>query len=210
MEELCSTDILFQEIRAENEKKASEILINAEEKSKIILGEVQDRIVKAKEELDSVLQNRIEVLKKNLDSTLPLEKQRYLVSFINDSIMEGMKKYFENLDSEKKELLIEKFAQNAKAIVGNTKLMACSCGSLSKESAEKILKNVFGSSFLGVQEKKENTKDDKEDWLNYGIILWTEDKKITCRLTLKEKVDEILSQNREKLALALFGGRVVE
>ena len=83
MEELRSTDVLDREIRADSEKKASEILSRAEENAKSILSEVQERILKAKEEVDAASKKRLGVLEKNLNASLPLEKQRYLVSFIN-------------------------------------------------------------------------------------------------------------------------------
>ena len=205
MEELRSTDVLDREIRADSEKKASEILSRAEENAKSILSEVQERILKAKEEVDAA-KKRLGVLEKNLNASLPLEKQRYLVSFINDSIVDAMKNHIENLDSSKKEQLIENLAKKAKAVTGDAKVTAIATGNMTKASAEKILKNVYGTSCLKVEE---NHKHD-DDLLAYGIILSTEDRKITCRLTLEEKTNEILSQKREQLALALFGGRVPE
>ncbi|MCQ2241274.1 V-type ATP synthase subunit E family protein [Treponema sp.] len=206
MEELRSTDVLDREIRADSEKKAAEILARAEENAKTILGEVQERILKAKEEVDAASKKRLGVLEKNLGASLPLEKQRYLVSFINDSIVEAMKTYFVNLDSSKKEQLIENLAKNAKAVTGDANVTALATGNMTKACAEKILKNVYGSACIKVEE---NHKHD-DDLLAYGIILSTEDGKITCRLTLEEKTNEILSQKREQLALALFGGRLPE
>lgn len=206
MEELRSTDVLDREIRADSEKKASEILSRAEENAKSILSEVQERILKAKEEVDAASKKRLGVLEKNLNASLPLEKQRYLVSFINDSIVDAMKNHIENLDSSKKEQLIENLAKKAKAVTGDAKVTAIATGNMTKTSAEKILKNVYGTSCLKVEE---NHRHD-DDLLAYGIILSTEDRKITCRLTLEEKTNEILSQKREQLALALFGGRLPE
>lgn len=206
MEELRSTDVLDREIRADSEKKASEILSRAEENAKSILSEVQERILKAKEEVDAASKKRLGVLEKNLNASLPLEKQRYLVSFINDSIVDAMKNHIENLDSSKKEQLIENLAKKAKAVTGDAKVTAIATGNMTKDSAEKILKNVYGTSCLKVEA---NHKHD-DDLLAYGIILSTEDRKITCRLTLEEKTNEILSQKREQLALALFGGRLPE
>nr|WP_318711575.1 V-type ATP synthase subunit E family protein [uncultured Treponema sp.] len=207
MEELRSTDVLDREIRADSEKKASEILSRAEENAKSILSEVQERILKAKEEVDAASKKRLGVLEKNLNASLPLEKQRYLVSFINDSIVDAMKNHIENLDSSKKEQLIENLAKKAKAVTGDAKVTAIATGNMTKASAEKILKNVYGTSCLKVEE---NHKHDDDDLLAYGIILSTENRKITCRLTLEEKTNEILSQKREQLALALFGGRLPE
>ena len=84
---------------------------------------------------------------------------------------------------------------------------ALASGSLSTGEAEKILKAVYGSACTGVSKQKNS---DENDVFSYGIILSTEDGKITCRLTIEEKINELLSQNREQLALGLFGGRLPE
>lgn len=209
MEELRSTDVLDREIRADSEKKAEKILARAEENAKAILSEVQERLVKAKNDIDAASRKRLDVLEKNLDASLPLEKQRYLVSFINDSVVEAMKNYLEKLDSSKKEQIIENLVKKAREITGDAKVSALACGSLSKTSAEKILKNVYGQSCIGV-EVKTKSGNEVESLFDYGVIVSTEDKRITCRLTLEEKTNEILSQKREQLALALFGGRLPE
>ena len=125
---------------------------------------------------------------------------------VAEAVQHKMKNHIENLDSSKKEQLIENLAKKAKAVTGDAKVTAIATGNMTKASAEKILKNVYGTSCLKVEE---NHKHD-DDLLAYGIILSTEDRKITCRLTLEEKTNEILSQKREQLALALFGGRLPE
>ena len=207
MEELRSTDVLDRKIREDSAKKAADIVARAEENARKILDEVNDRVQRAEAEVNDASKKRLEVLENNLNASLPLEKQRYLVSFINDSIVEAIENYFENLDSSKKEQLIEKLAVKAKSVTGDAKVNALVCGKMTKAEAEKILKKVFDSKCNGVEE---NAKANVSNPKDYGVILWTEDKKITCRLTIEEITNEILGQNREQLALSLFGGRLPE
>lgn len=206
MEELRSTDILDKEIRADSEKKAEKILAKAEETAKALVDEVQSRVEKSRNDAVDASKKHLAVYEKNALASIPLEKQRYLVSFINDSIVGAMNNYFGKLDSSKKEKIIENLARKAKSAVGERKVTAVTCGGLSVSEAEKILKNVFGSACCGVSQSDRNDCD----LLSYGVIVVSEDNKVTCRLTLEETVNEILGQEREKLALSLFGGRLPE
>ena len=79
-------------------------------------------------------------------------------------------------------------------------------GELKTAAAKKILKKSLGDKVLDVS--SENTVGD--NIFDYGIILSSEDGRITCRLTLEEKINELLGEKREKLALSLFGGRLPE
>ena len=207
MEELRSTDILDKEIREDSQKKADKILAKAEETARALLNDVDSRISKAEEDARKASEDRLDIFRRNVNASLPLEKHRCLVSYINDSVVDAIKKYFEKADSSKKEQIIEKLLKKAKSVTGDSRVNALACGSLSTGEAEKILKAVYGSACTGVSKQKNS---DENDVFSYGIILSTEDGKITCRLTIEEKINELLSQNREQLALGLFGGRLPE
>ena len=145
----------------------------------------------------------------NFASPIEMESKDDFINFEQKQLDDDqeIKKYFENADSSKKEQIIEKLLKKAKSVTGDSRVNALACGSLSTGEAEKILKAVYGSACTGVSKQKNS---DENDVFSYGIILSTEDGKITCRLTIEEKINELLSQNREQLALGLFGGRLPE
>ena len=206
MEELRSTAVLDKEIRKDSKKKAEKILAKAEESAKALIEEVQSRVKKAGEDAENASKARIAVFERNDIASIPLEKQRFLVSYINDSIVEAMKDYFQKIDSSKKDRIIEGLVEKVKSILGDSKVNAVVHGELKTAAAKKILKKSLGDKVLDVS--YENTVGD--NIFDYGIILSSEDGRITCRLTLEEKINELLGEKREKLALSLFGGRLPE
>lgn len=206
MEELRSTAVLDKEIRIDSKKKAEKILAKAEESAKALIEEVQSRVKKAGEDAENASKARIAVFERNDIASIPLEKQRFLVSYINDSIVEAMKDYFQKIDSSKKDRIIEGLVEKVKSILGDSKVNAVVHGELKTAAAKKILKKSLGDKVLDVS--SENTVGD--NIFDYGIILSSEDGRITCRLTLEEKINELLGEKREKLALSLFGGRLPE
>ena len=107
MEELRSTEVLDKEIRSDSVKKAEKILAKADESAKQLIDGVQDRIEKAKSDAEKISAEGIAVYEKNINASLPLEKQRYLVSYIYGSIMEAMDKYFESIGDKKRLLVIK-------------------------------------------------------------------------------------------------------
>ena len=206
MEELRSTAVLDKEIRIDSKKKAEKILAKAEESAKALIEEVQSRVKKAGEDAENASKARIAVFERNDIASIPLEKQRFLVSYINDSIVEAMKDYFQKIDSSKKDRIIEGLVEKVKSILGDSKVNAVVHGELKTAAAKKILKKSLGDKVLDVS--SENTVGD--NIFDYGIILSSEDGRITCRLTLEEKINQLLGEKREKLALSLFGGRLPE
>ncbi len=209
MEELRSTEVLDKEIHDDSIRRAEKILAKAEESAKAILSEVESRIDAAEKEAQAASDSRIALFKKNVEAALPLEKQRFLVSFINDSIVEALGSYIGSLDESRKNAVIEKLVLGARNVTGSRKVSAATVGTMGKSGAEKILKSAFGSDFTGVEEGKSLGAGSGSP-LDYGIILRTEDGKVMCRLTLEEKINELLGQKREMLALSLFGGRLPE
>ena len=124
MEELRSTDILDKEIREDSQKKADKILAKAEETARALLNDVDSRISKAEEDARKASEDRLDIFRRNVNASLPLEKQRCLVSYINDSVVDAIKKYFENADSSKKEQIIEKLLKNPKSVTGVSRVYA--------------------------------------------------------------------------------------
>ena len=93
MEELRSTEILDREIQADARKKAENILKKAEKSCEDILNSVEKTILEAKKAKEDFYNKKLDSFTKNQDSSIPLEKQRIEVSFVQKSIIQNINKY---------------------------------------------------------------------------------------------------------------------
>lgn len=212
MEELRSAEVLDKEIRSDSVKKAEKILAKAEESARLLLDSVSERIAQARDDAEKKSRERIALYEKNTDASLPLEKQRYLVSYIHASVVEAMNDYFEKIGAEKRLAVIESLAGRAKGIVADKSVEAVAVG-IDAASAEKMLKAVFGKKLVSCSAGEAVLlSGEAVEGFNRreGIILKIQDGAVICRLTLDEKINEILDEKSCELAKALFGGRLPE
>lgn len=204
MEELRSTEILDKEIVADAQKKAERIAAKAEEECKKIAASVearvQEEISKTKDNLNLKLKN----FERDLNASVPLEKSRFYVSYVQDSIVENINEYLASVPEDKiTSLLINRCK---KVDFSNFKLKAYVYG-LDEKKTEKALKEVLGAS-LGSTEKTEFNKIIFEESVlkeNKGIILISDNGEVKCRFTLSQVVEEILDKKRAELSESLFG-----
>lgn len=125
MEELRSTEILDKEIRTDSGKKAELIKTKALEDARAIEEGVDLRIAEAKKKAEEASAQRIELFEKNTRSALPLEKQRYLVSYIYSSVMEAINSYFDSIGEKKRMDVIKSMAEHVKPVCKGKKTEGC-------------------------------------------------------------------------------------
>ncbi len=203
MQELRSSEILDKEILSDAQRKIEHILANANEECEKLLSGVEQRVSDAKKEKESFYERKLMVQKKNLDASLPLEEQRFKVSFIQDSVIGAVNNYLSSLSEEQRiKMLIQNQHFNF-----DKKINSYIYG-FNLEVVKKILSKELGSN-LGTCSKTEFGKIviEKDIGLskNEGIILEAEDKSLRVHLTLVEKISHILDKNRAELSEALFG-----
>ena len=204
MQELRSTDILDKEIQADARKKAERMLAKADSDCAKLLASVETDIEKAAEEKQQFFAHKLEAFEKDRMAVVPLEKERFKVSFIQNSVVANINKYLEGLSEEKRLSLI---ARNFdfKTDVGLNAYVYV----FSVSGAKKFLSEKLGNKLLSVSERKFSAfilEDDIGLEKPQGIILESEDKKIRCRLTLTEVIEKLLDSNRTELSDTLFGG----
>lgn len=206
MQELRSTEILDKEIHADAVKKAEKILKKADEDCESILQSIDVNIAKAAAEKDDFYNKKIAAFEKDQNASIPLEKQRFEVSFIQESISKKINDYLKSLSEEKRISLVLKQIDSDFEFIKDKKLNAFVYG-FDLKKIEKELSAKFGKS-LAKCEKTEFGKISIEDELvelREGIILESEDKAFRCRLTLSEVIVQLLDKNRGALSAALFG-----
>ena len=107
MEEFRSTEILDKEIQEDARRKAEKLLKRADDDCQKIIDDLNERIEVVSKEKQVLYAGRTEALKKDLDAALPLEKERFLVSFIDSSIIKGINRFIDGLSNEKRIALLE-------------------------------------------------------------------------------------------------------
>ena len=208
MQELRSTDILDKEIQADARKKAGRMLEKADAECAALIESVDSDIEKAVKDKQDFFARRLEAFEKDRMAAVPLEKERFVVSFIQKSITDNINKYLEGLSEAKRlELASRNFDfKNA----GQLKLNAYVYG-FSVDEAKKFLSNKLGNKLLSCQETKFSARvleDDLGLTKPEGIILESEDGNFRCRLTLTEVLARLLDANRAELSNSLFGGNL--
>lgn len=203
MEELRSTEILDKEIINDAHKKAERIEKRADDECAQIKASVAERVRAELDKTEENFKNKLDLFKRDLFASVPLEKERFFVSFVQDSIIKGINEYLSKLSDEKKLDLI--CSKCRKVNFDGKKLNAYVYGFSGKDT-EKALKKVFGESLLNVFEVEFNTKIYEESFLenNQGVIIMSENEDIKCRFTLSEIMNEISDKYRNELYESLF------
>ena len=204
MQELRSTDILDKEIQADARKKAERMLAKADSDCAKLLASVNTDIEKAAEEKQEFFAHKLEAFEKDRMAVVPLEKERFKVSFIQNAVIQNINKYLEALTEEKRLTLVARnFDFNT-----DRRLNAYVYG-FSVSGAKKFLSSKLGDKLLSCTETKFGAValEDEIGLSNpQGIILESEDKNFRCRLTLSEVIEKLLDTNRAELSATLFGG----
>ena len=206
MQELRSTDILDKEIQADARKKAERMLAKADSECEKLLASVEADIEKAAEEKQLFFKRKLEAFEKDRMAVEPLEKERFKVSFIQNTVIQNINKYLEGLSEDKRLALVtHNFNFNTEH-----RLNAYVYG-FSADEAKKFLSAKLKNKLISCVETKfsaEILEDDIGLAKPQGIILESDDKKIRCRLTLNEVIEKLLDTNRAELCNVLFGGEV--
>lgn len=201
MEELRSTDILDREIAADARKKAERLLQRADADGKALLDAVPLRADEAKKQMEAEASTRAASFKRNLDASIPLEKERFKVSFMQKSITQAMEVFVKSCSKEELLSFVVARYNKAKGELCNKEDTAfcMTVAGLDKEEARKAFEKA-GAKI------KECKGVDASNILDTGVVLQGENVKAT--FTLEKIVSEIEDNSRAELAAALFGGAV--
>lgn len=211
MEELRSTEILDKEIEADARKKADKILKNADSECERIFADVENRVKEASNQKSEYYKSKIESFEKNLNASVPLEKERFLADFYAKSVSETLNNYLKKLSLEKRLVLIEKSLQKKSQIVSEKKFNAFVFG-IDLSSVKKILSNqkIQINSIDKISFEKSGEESAFGNEIHEGIILESEDRCLRIRLTIDQILREIQDKYSQELALTLFGGKLPE
>ena len=202
MKEFRSTEILDKEIQEDARRKAEKLLKRADIDGQRFIDETEDRIKEVEAEKKNQYAERVKNYGSNLEASLPLEKERFLVSFQNQTIIDAIKTYISALSEKQREQLVEKLLIQYKPFLDNKKFSAQYTG-FSGTTVQTLLEKNFGKKMIAEITERKKTGADFEE----GLYIETEDKTVMCRATIAELVHSIIDTNRFELANTLFSGR---
>lgn len=210
MEELRSAEILDKEIQDDARKKAEKILRNADSQCDQIMAQVESRLEEAKKEKEIYFNQKADQVKKDLDSSMPLEKSRFLVSYISSSIAKGINEYLKTLSSEKRFEMAVSLLNQFTNLVSDRTFDAAVYGFDPAYVKSTLSSKVKINSCSSVEFAKSGSEAVDGIEIHEGVILLSEDKSVKIRLTLEEVITELIDKYRKELAVTLFGGRLPE
>ena len=210
MEELRSAEILDKEIQDDARKKAEKILRNADSQCDQIMAQVESRLEEAKKEKEIYFNQKADQVKKDLDSSMPLEKSRFLVSYISSSIAKSINEYLKTLSSEKRFELAVSLLNQFSNLVSDRTFDAAVYGFDPAYVKSTLSSKVKINSCSSVEFAKSGSEAVDGIEIHEGVILLSEDKSVKIRLTLEEVITELIDKYRKELAVTLFGGRLPE
>ena len=202
MEELRSTEILDKEIQDDVRRKAGAILKNAEQDAAAVMAGVEGRIESIRKEKEAAYEQRILDLRRDAEASVPLKKERFIVSYEDKAVHEAMNNYLSELGSSKKLDLIRNMLVRYKTVLTGKRINAVYSG-FEKKDVEKLLHEELGKDSVASCEKAPVTAGSFE-----GFILESDDRAVKCRITIEELIEEILDKNRYELVSTLFGGEL--
>ncbi len=208
MEELRSTEILDKEIQNDARKKAQKILEKADADCQFLLQNVKTRLDSAESERKQKNIEKITTHQKNLNAALPLEKERFLVSYVQNAIEKACDNYLTSLSlSQKIDLLKNQLKKYVEKLL-DKKITAYFYG-LSEQDVKKVIDNqVNVVRYEQVSFGKIIVENDCALSNLFGIILEDEELLIRVRLTISELVSQIQEKYRWELYNSLFDGRL--
>lgn len=212
MEELRSTDFLDQEIEEEAKKRAATLLKTADEQCALIQSQIPERLENARKEKEKFYADKEAKFKRDLDSSLALEKSRFLVSYISSSVISAVGTYLSGLDTAKRISLYADMLASKEDLVKDKKFNMKIYG-LEEADVRKGLEGKYGIKILECTQTDfvHSGEEDIEGLdLHEGIILEDENRLFKCRLTIEQLVSSLQDKNNRELAVALFGGRLPE
>jgi V/A-type H+/Na+-transporting ATPase subunit E len=212
MEELRSTDILDKEIESDARKKAEHILIDADAECQKVLDAVDERVKIASEQKKTYYAAKLAQVTRDAEAALPLEKERFFVSFESRAVADAISAYLMALNQERRISLVIKMLEKSKNALAGKKVHAFVFG-FDCSLAEKALKKELGNALVSCVEtsfEKSGEAPAALNTLHEGIILESEDHFIRCRLTLDQLIGELENTYNYELTSTLFGGRLPE
>ncbi len=202
MEVLKSGDALEKQVLEDARAKAARILAEAERECAAVREEWQRRTEQDVRRIESERDARIQGVRKELESSLPLDFMRARLSYVQESVDGALKEHFAGLAPAELGRVIGGMLRRMPPVFQGATAVAFASGMSAQEVRRVVEDNVPG---IRLQDVKEMAAAPSADGVDTGIVLETADRRVRFRGTLRELRAQLLESNREELAAALLG-----
>jgi V/A-type H+-transporting ATPase subunit E len=194
MEVIKPSDKLEKQLLDDARKKADRILKNADNESGRILKEEMARAEKEIEELEKNGQIEIDKLINEIKAVLPLDIMRKRLEFINITMNSVLDEFFNEINKKDFADILRLSVLKVKDIFKGMKIKI-SC----KGIDENMIKELINQSIPDV-----SINEISFDLQELGIVLESDDKKVTYNSTILELKSYLLENYRGELVKELF------
>jgi V/A-type H+-transporting ATPase subunit E len=208
MEELRSTEILDREIQDDARKKADKILKFGDSECERVRGEVAQRVERLRAEKRAEYAARLDAFKRDVASSIPLEKQRRRIAFVDSAVREALDSWLSGLGAEGRMRLFAALLAGYREPLAGKRLAVVSSG-YSAEAARAVVDAAFGKAAVASVTEL-SAAEALQKGFSDGLVVESEDGSVVCRATAAEIRSALLNGKREELAEALLGGRLPE
>jgi V/A-type H+/Na+-transporting ATPase subunit E len=201
METVKSSEALESQILEDARAKARRILESADRECAAIRADWDRKAAEEARKLDAAGAARMEAMRQELASSLPLENMRARLSFIQKAVSDAMKELFDALSpADLARIIGGQLARVAAPFKGDT--VTAWASDIDAEAARKIINESLPET--RVAEVKRLPAEAAEE-SGKGLILESTDGSKRFRGTLNEVAALLLEDDREELVTALFG-----
>ena len=206
MEELRSTEILDREIHEDARRKAEKILAAADSDCQEIERKSAEDFDKTSRDKKAEYERMLADYKRDSDASVPLEKQRRLISFVDKSVRDALDGWFEAAGSKRKLSALRRLLEKYSVVLTGKRFEVLSRG-FSKKDVSEVAASVLGKdSELSIEEMSDSEAGRLK--VTEGFTVRSEDGSVFCRVTCDELKNELLQNHRQELAEKLLGKEV--
>jgi vacuolar-type H+-ATPase subunit E/Vma4 len=181
--------------------KARRLLEAADKECGAVRVEWQRTLQKETERLDAARDDRLEALRQELASSLPLEYLRARLVFIQEAVTGGLRAFFEGLSSLELDRIVGQMLARAADSFKGARVVVSYAG-IGADAARRIVQESIPGVIVA---EVKALPEDAAALAGKGVILETADGSTRCRGTLSELTGLLLEEHREELMTALFG-----
>jgi vacuolar-type H+-ATPase subunit E/Vma4 len=201
MEILRTSEAMESQVLEDARNKARRLLEAADKECSAVRVEWQRTLQNETDRLEAVRDDRLNALRQELASSLPLEYLRARLVFIQEAVTGALRVLFEGLSSLEVDRIIGQMLARAADSFKGARVVV-SCTGIGADAARRIVQESIPG--VIVTEVKE-LPEDAAALAGKGVILETADGSTRYRGTLNELTGLLLEEHREELMTALFG-----
>jgi V/A-type H+/Na+-transporting ATPase subunit E len=208
LEVLKTSEELERQILEDARKKARRVLELAEKESADIRAEWEKKAGEEAVRMEADSGRKIAALRAELAASLPLDRMRERLSFIEKTVDTELTKCINALSAAEQTTVFSTLIKRVAPVFAGKRVMAYTNGIGEPELRPMLKAAIPSATVIGIQPLTDAARNRPADLLPRdprGLILETEDRRIRYRGTFDEMIRRLMDEDRDALVAALFG-----